>query len=626
MRYTRYLASVEPLEDRTMPALLGQQLLPMDNPWNQSIANAPVAANSAAIMHHILVVYGNGNLHPDFGQDPVSPPDPTHPIYGIPYNVVQGSTTPLVSVVIGEYASESDIVPAPIPANAVLEGDYQGGPAPASARGDSHLIVWDQDTNIDYEFFGTTRPSENADGQWHAAEETVWNLNTDTFRTLGDTSADAAGLPILPGLIRPDEALPVAQGGQGVIDHAIRVTLKDFLILDQFIYPASHVANPGNNNAALEVPMGTRFRLKASVDISKLDPESQIIAQAMKTYGLILADNGENFFISGASYSVDANNDPTLTWDNDDIQDSLVGLKSLTFSDFEIVNLTPIVTGLSVHEGMTGTQVTVIGQNFSGAAGNLQVLFGTTPATSVQFIDDGHLLVNVPAGAGLVNVFVQSGVTIPKDHQDVKSTIFGYGISKAVRADQFTYGPVVTTPAAALTPVVTGNTTSLSVLGNDNAGESKLTYTWIVVARPAGARLPTYSVNATNAAKDTIAKFYAAGNYTFLVIIRDNHGVATTSTVAVSVQQTFTSIRVRPNGVVYTSGSVQFTAAALDQFGYALSVQPPITWTGSGNGTLSSLGLLTGLRIPNGTFIATASAGALQASASILYLSRSRGR
>src|SRR5262249_9407685 len=163
------------------------------------------------------------------------------------------------------------------------------------------------------------------------------------FRTIGWTSADAAGLSILAGLARPDEGLPTSQGGQGVITHAIRVTLQNNLILDQFIYPASHVANSGTN-AAAQVPMGARFRLKPNVDISQLNPQSKIIAQAMKDYGLIVADNGSNFFFSGASDAVDANNNDTITWNDNDIQDTVHGLKSLLYGDFELVDLTPTVT------------------------------------------------------------------------------------------------------------------------------------------------------------------------------------------------------------------------------------------------------------------------------------------
>ena len=428
---------VDPLEGRQLLTLLGQQLFPTDNPWNQNISSAPVAPNSAAIMGNIISLYGNGHFHPDFGQDTQS----NNPLYGIPFNVVHGNSVAKVNVVIGSYPSESDIEPAPIPANAVIEGDNQNGPlAGLGNRGDSHLIVWDEDNNIAYEFYQASRPSENSDGQWHAAQETVWNLNTDTFRTLGWTSADAAGLPILPGLVRPDEALPVSQSGQGVIDHAIRMTLQNNLILDQFIYPASHVANPGNTNTAVQVPMGTRLRLKASVNISQLDPESQVIARAMQQYGLIVADNGSNFFATGTSYSVDANNNFALTWNDNDIQDPVHGLKSLTYSDFEVVDLAPVVTGLSSSSGPAGSTISITGANFSGAAGHLQVLFGATPAIKVTVVDDSLVTAVVPAGTGTVNVTVQSGVTEP-DTENINNPVFGYGTSAVVpTADRFTYG------------------------------------------------------------------------------------------------------------------------------------------------------------------------------------------
>jgi hypothetical protein len=417
-------------------ALLGNQLFPADNPWNQKITDAPVAPNSVAVMNSIISTFGDGHLHPDFGEDSYN----TNPLYGIPYNVVHGNTITPTSIVIDNYASQSDIQAVPLPANPVLEGDLQNGPLVGlNNRGDSHLLVYDEDHNIAYEFYNASRPSENADGKWHAAQESVWNLNTDSFRTLGFTSADAAGLPILPGLVRPDEALPVSEGGQGIITHAIRFTLQNSVILDQFLYPASHVANPGNNNPATEPPMGARFRLKASVDISHLSPESKIIAQAMKDYGLILADNGSNFFFSGASYSVDANNNHVLTWNDNDIQSSTTGLKSLTYSDFEMVSLTPIVTAISKPIAPANSVITITGQNFSGAAGHLQVLFGTTPGRNVTIQDDAHLTVTVPAGiTGQVDIQVQSGSPDPNDSENINAPLFGYGTSATVPADKFT--------------------------------------------------------------------------------------------------------------------------------------------------------------------------------------------
>ncbi len=473
-RSVRAMLNVEFLEDRLVPTLVGNSLFPADNPWNQKITNAPVSAQSATIMSSILTKYGNGHLHPDFGQDTNS----TDPLYGIPYTVVHGNSQPKVNVVVDGYPDESDLQQVPIPADPVLEGDNQNGPNPD--RGDSHLLVYDEDNNILFELYAATRPSENSDHQWHADQESVWDLKVNTFRTIGYTSADAAGLPILPGLARPDEALPTSEGGQGVITHAIRMTLQNAVILGQFIYPASHIANSGSNTST-QPPMGARFRLKASVDISKLDPESRIIAQAMKDYGLIVADNGSNFYISGASYSVDANDNQSLTWNDDDIQDTAHGLKSLTFSDFEVVDLTPVVSGLSATSGQAGITVTVSGQNFSGAAGHLQVLFGSTPATLVTIVDDGHVTAVAPAGTGTVDVRVLSGISDPNDKQNIKSPIFGYGESAVVAADKFAYAA----PQSGLqiagfsSPLTAGSSVSFTVTALKN-GTADGTYTGTV--------------------------------------------------------------------------------------------------------------------------------------------------
>jgi hypothetical protein len=618
----RVLPRVDGLEARDLLTLLGQQLFPSDNPWNQNIASAPVASDSAAIINNIISLYGNGHFHPDFGQDTQS----NNPLYGIPFNVVHGKTQPKVHVVVDGYPSESDLQDAPIPANAVLEGDNQNGPVAGLAnRGDSHLIVWDEDNNVAYEFYDASRPSENAGGLWHAAQETVWNMNTDTFRTLGWTSADAAGLPILPGLVRPDEALPVSQGGQGVIDHAIRITLQNNIILDQFVYPASHVANSGNN-AAVQPPMGARLRLKPSVDISTLNPESRVIAQAMQDYGVIVADNGSNFFASGASYSVNANNGFALTWDDSDIQDSVHGLKSLSFSEFEVVNLAPIVTGLSASSGPAGLTVTVIGANFSGAAGHLQVFFGNTPATNLTVLDDSHVTAVVPAGAGTVDVRVQSGVTSP-DPENINNPVFGYGRSAVTAADRFTYGsgsqhvnqpPTVARAAVATPNPVNGTTTVLAVLGADDGGEANLTYNWQVIGAPAGAG-PAFSADGTNAAKNTLVTFNRAGAYTFRVVIADAGGLSVASTVNVTVNPVVSHVVVMPWTATLTDRArQQFTALALDQFGQPLVAQPAFAWSKvSGLGSINGSGLYSAPARGLGTAVVQARSGSVAGQATI---------
>ena len=453
---------MEELEDRCMLSLLGQQIFPADNPWNQNISNAPLAANSATIIAHIGA---SVRLHPDWGADNAT--NGSSPLYGIPFNVVHGNSTAKVNVVIDNYPGESDIVPVPIPQNAVVEGDYQNGPNPngggysADQRGDSHLIVWDEDNNVAYELYGVTRPSDptlfpntsgvelpHTDGQWHAAQETFWNMNTDSFRTLGATSADAAGLSILAGLVRPDEGLLVSQGGQGAIDHALRMTLPAGDVNPQYVYPASHMVS--TSQGANNLPLGSRLRLAntPAIDslINTMPPESQIIARAMQQYGLILADIGSAMYVTGSSASVDANNNINLTWDMNDIFASN-GLETLTAGDFQVVTLAPIVTGLSPSSAAPGNVLTITGQNFSGAAGHLSVFFGTTPATSVTVISDTQLSVVVPSGSGTVDVTVQSGVNKTDNVSDnpnanVNAPIFGYGTSTTSTADRFTYGGV----------------------------------------------------------------------------------------------------------------------------------------------------------------------------------------
>jgi hypothetical protein len=436
---------LDELEARIVPTLLGQQLFPSDYPWNQNIADAPVAANSAAIISHI----GNVHIHPDWGTDSAS--NGNDPLYGIPFNVVHGNTTPKVNVVIDGYSSESDIEAVPIPSNAVIEGDYQNGPNLNGAgynsgqRGDSHMIIWDEDTNTAYELYEAERPTDkdNKTGKWEAVQETVWNMNTNQFRTLGYTSADAAGLSILAGLVRPDEGLPVSQGGQGAIDHALRFTLPSGDINPQYLYPASHEINV-SSQANNKLPMGARLRLANTpqVDqlISKMGPEAQIIATAMQQYGLVLADDGSPMYVTGASGSVDANNALNLVWNMDDV----LGLESLNASDFQVVDLAPTISGLSTSTGVAGATVTITGQNFSGAAGHLSVFFGATPSPSVTYVSDTQITAVVPGGTGTVDVTVQSGV----NEQDTNSSnpdananapVFGYGTSATSPADQFTF-------------------------------------------------------------------------------------------------------------------------------------------------------------------------------------------
>ncbi len=455
------LATVERLEERLALSLLGQQLFPADNAFNQNISAAPVAANSAAVIANIGASI---HIHPDWGDD--NPANGNAPLYGIPVNIVHADKLTAVSVIIDNYPDESDIVPVPIPPNAVIEGDYQNGPNNSGGgyktnqRGDSHLIIYDEDHKLAYELYGVSRPNDptlfpddngneavKTDTAWHAAQETVWNMTTNEYRALGATSADAAGLSILAGLARPDEGRTVAQGGQGVITHALRLTLPSSVINPQYIYPASHIVN--DLQASNKVPFGARLRLAnnsaVNMLIQNMPAESQIVARAMQQYGLIVADIGSAMYVTGASSTTDNVDSPTFkqVWDTSDIFASN-GLKVLTAADFEVVDLTPRVTGLSASSAAPGSTITILGQNFSGAGGRLNVFFGGTQVnqTAITVVSDSQIRVVIPpGGSGTVDVVVQSGVVESGSNTSANATnpIYGYGKSTTSAADHFTF-------------------------------------------------------------------------------------------------------------------------------------------------------------------------------------------
>ncbi|HXQ61775.1 MAG TPA: hypothetical protein VN796_05530 [Acidimicrobiales bacterium] len=270
-------------------------VLPADNVWHADVSHLPVDPNSAT---YIASIGATAPLHPDFGAGNYG----GGPI-GIPYNVAP--STQMFVPVHFTYASESDPGPYPIPRKPLIEG----GP---HSTGDRHVLVVDSGSCTDYELF-SARPRHGG-RSWHAGSGAVFPLGSDSLRTAGWTSADAAGLPILPGLVRPDEV------AAGVIDHAIRVTVPESD--DTYIWPARHEA--GTADPSLP-PMGLRLRLKTTVDISQFPPMDQVILQALKTYGMIVADNGSPWFISGV---------PSSYWDNT----TLHALTQITGSDFEVVD------------------------------------------------------------------------------------------------------------------------------------------------------------------------------------------------------------------------------------------------------------------------------------------------
>jgi hypothetical protein len=299
-----------PVRGGDLPAPL--PLFPPDNWWNSDISAAPLDSNSSAYIDFVGATRG---LHPDFGGDSG---DPSAPIYGMPYIVVSGSQ-PLVPVGF-VYNDESDhAAPGrppgyPIPEEAKtqqkwIEGGLAGGDL--NANGDRHMLIVDRDNRILFELYALRWTGS----QWLAGSGAIFLLDSNARRPEGWTSADAAGLAILPGLVRYDEVY-----GNAPIGHAFRVTVRSS---NGYIYPGSHDA--GSTSGAL--PMGARLRLKASKDISGYPEPLRRIFQAMKSYGLIVADNGSDMYVTGTY-------DPR--WDNDLLNPAFASLKA---GDFEVVQL-----------------------------------------------------------------------------------------------------------------------------------------------------------------------------------------------------------------------------------------------------------------------------------------------
>ena len=273
----------------------GVQIFPQDHIWNVPIDTLPRDARSADYVNSI----GASNpLHPDFGSGEWD----GAPI-GIPYNIV--NNTVQKQAVSFDYSDESDPGPYPIPANPLIEGG-------ANSDGDRHILLLQTDEKRLYELYAAYR---QPDGRWTAGSGAIYNLTTYDLRPAGWTSADAAGLAMLPGLVRYDEV------AAGTITHAIRFTAPK--TRNAFVWPARHEAS-SNSSPALP-PMGQRFRLKASFDTTGYPGQSRVVLEALKKYGMILADNGGAWFISGV---------PDDRWDNDDLNH----LKQLRGSDFEAVN------------------------------------------------------------------------------------------------------------------------------------------------------------------------------------------------------------------------------------------------------------------------------------------------
>jgi len=270
----------------------GRQVFPPDNPWNRDVSRDPVDPNSDNLIASIGV---DKPLHPDFGVK-----------YGIPYVVVPG-TQPKVPVSF-QYAGESDPGPYPVPPDAPIEG----GP---DAKGDRHVLVIDRDRWVLYELFAAF--PEDGGKRWRAGSGAIFDLASNKLRPWGWTSCDAAGLPVFSGLVRYDEVCE-----QKALTHAVRFTCQKSR--RAYVPPATHFASRSDDPNL--PPMGMRVRLKAGYDTSKFPPAAQVILAGLKKHGMLLADNGSNWFVTGA---------PDPRWNDEE----LGTLKRIKGRDFEVVKM-----------------------------------------------------------------------------------------------------------------------------------------------------------------------------------------------------------------------------------------------------------------------------------------------
>jgi hypothetical protein len=276
------------------PREYGCPIFPASNPLNRDISRAPVDPNSAS---YIASIGPSGHLHPDFG---------TNPSYGIPYTVV-GPRQPKVPITFTAFGEESEPGPYPIPPNAPVEG--------AGEAGDRHVLALQRGACKLYELYSAGRRGAG----WQAGSGAVFNLRSNALRPEGWTSADAAGLPITPLLVR----FPEVRAGR--IDHALRVTVAR--TQRGYIHPATHFAS-SNSDPNLP-PMGLRLRLKASFSLAGFHGESLVVLRALKRYGLIVADNGSSWYLTGA---------PDPRWNDEDLEQ----IKRVPGSAFEVVRSGPI--------------------------------------------------------------------------------------------------------------------------------------------------------------------------------------------------------------------------------------------------------------------------------------------
>ncbi len=478
---------------------------PADNWWNTDISTAPVDANSA---NYIAYINNGGtrHLHPDFGGDVSTG---SVDIYGFPYVVIDGTgtTAPTKVAVQFHYSSQSDGVDHntdtsfpfyPVPPEAITQAHWVEGGDPGNVDDrnsqDRHLLIVDRDNKFLYELYNVFYDGT----QWQAGSGAFFDMTKNHRRTNGWTSADAAGLAIFPGLVRYDEVFNAYGTSVTDIHHAFRVTVR---ATRGFVYPASH--NAGSTVGAL--PMGARLRLKASKNISGFTPEMQKIFRAMKTYGLIVADNGSDMYVSG---TYDTN------WDNNILNPAFGGLSA---SDFDVIQLgwkptsTATLTSISVSpstivsgNSTTGTATLSLAAPASGA---VVTLTATTPLTVPPSV-------TIPSGATSATFPITSTPLTTTRTSTVSGTYAGV-TQRATVTDNaagtlksLTINPLVINSLATATATVMlgGNAPTGGINITLTSSDTSVATCPPNVVVPAGAQSASFTVTAKSVPVTTVVK------------------------------------------------------------------------------------------------------------------------
>lgn len=457
--------------------------LPANNVWNVKVNTLPIHTNSSAYKNSIgLTKY----LHADFGSGLYN----GGPI-GIPFDTVPGTQAKVA--VAFDYADESDPGPYPIPANAQIEGG-------SASTGDRHVIVVDQDNCVLYEMWDS---HPQADGSWHAGSGAKFDLRSNALRPNTWTSADAAGMAILPGLVRYDEV------ASGVINHAIRFTAPQSQKLH--IWPARHDAS--TLTGTQYPPMGVRFRLRAGYDVSTFSFETQVILTALKNYGMILADNGSSWFISGA---------PDSRWNNTVLRE----LHTVLGSDFEAVDESSLMVDPNSGQAAGGTTTAALGSISlaqSSATGPATVTGNTVSLTAPA--PTGGALVSLSSSNAAVSV--PASVTVAEGATSVTFTMTAAAVSSNASATITATYAGVSKSAAFVdnAPVTTVTITKAPSAGSADAGSvaggsyadlaGNDNVYWRIASSTSGKRTASATVSFSGvAASGTSAKITYSGSNT----------------------------------------------------------------------------------------------------------------